>query len=653
MKRESAFGAIPAVADFKRHEASVSQNRRTFLSSAVAAPVFIAGLRLAQKPIDLRIKSPNGLIEFKLQNSGALRYQVTFNGRIAITESELTMVVDGVNLSRDGLIRTVTRYRRSESYISRGVHSVARDLCNGLKITVEHSPGHGTYVLEVRVFNDGFAFRHLIPGSGSRVPDEASTFTLPAGSVVWFHDFEGHYEGIHQKKEIESVKDGEWVAPPLTIKLPNAAGYLAITEAALVNYAGMGLQANGKRGFTTRLGHALPISHPFDLRYGKDEAQRLSKAAAIEGPITTPWRVLMIASNLNDLVNSDIISNVSPPPEKALFPTGVNTSWVRPGRAVWRYLDGGENTFDEMKEFSRLAGELGFEYHVVEGFWQRWPESQMRELVDYSRQQNVGIWFWKHSKDLRTPDNREKFFSLCNRVGVVGAKIDFFDHEAKEVIDLYQVLLRTAAEHQVMVEFHGANKPAGESRTWPNELTREAVRGLEYRSLLTRARHNTTIPFTRYLAGHGDYTPMHFGERRRETSWSHQIASAIILTSPLLIFGAHPRNILQNPAVETIKKISSVWDETIVLTDSEIGEIAVFARRRGAMWMLAIMNGEVERTLRVPLSFLSRGTYRAKLALDRKEDAAALLMKDSTASRSDRLTIEMRASGGFVGMFTR
>jgi alpha-glucosidase len=652
MKTESAFDAGHALPG-KRHDVIAGQNRRSFLSSAIAVPVFVAGLRLATKPTGLVVKSPDGLIEFQLQHAGILRFQVTFNRQIVISESELTMVVDGVNLSRDVVLRSVSRDRRSGSYVTRGVHSVARDQCNGLKITFEHEPDHTIYVLEVRVFDDGVAFRHLIPGSGSRVPDEASSFTVPTGSIVWFHDFEGHYEGIHQKKEIESVKAGEWVAPPLTIKLPNSSGYMAITEAALVNYAGMGLQANGKRGFTTRLGHALPISHPFDLRYGKDEAQRLSKAAAVEGPIATPWRVLMIARNLNDLVNSDIINNVSPPADKVLFPAGTNTSWIRPGRAVWRYLDGGENTFDEIKEFSRLAGELGFEYQVVEGFWRRWPEGQMRELIEFSRQKKVGIWFWKHSKDLRTPHDREEFFSLCNRVGVVGAKIDFFDHEAKEVIDLYQALLRTAAEHQVMLEFHGANKPAGEARTWPNEMTREAVRGLEYRSMQTRARHNTTLPFTRYLAGHADYTPMHFGERRRETSWSHQIASAIIFTSPLLIFGAHPKNILQNPAVELIKKISSVWDETIVLPESEIGELAIFARRSGRMWMLAMMNGEVERSIRVRLLFLGRGSYQAKLALDRKDDPAALLMKDSAVSRSDSLTIEMRAGGGFVGMFTR
>jgi alpha-glucosidase len=305
-----------------------------------------------------------------------------------------------------------------------------------------------------------------------------------------------------------------------------------------------------------------------------------------------------------------------------------------------------------MKEFSRLAGELGFEYNMVEGFWQRWPETQMKELADYARSQKVGTWFWKHSRDLRTPYARRQFFELCNRVGVVGAKIDFFDHEAKEIIDLYQTLLRESAEHKLMVEFHGANKPAGECRMWPNEMTREAIRGLEYRSMETRATHNTTLPFTRLLAGHADYTPVHFGERRKETSWAHQIASAVIFSSPLLIFGAHPANILANPAVDLIKSIPSVWDETIVLKDSEIGELAGFARRRVQTWFLAIMNGPQTKSLRIPLSFLGRAKYESMLVRDRMDEAAAVEIQRDSLSKIDTIEIPMRVGGGFIGRFS-
>jgi alpha-glucosidase len=623
------------------------------MATLIAAPLLLADLRVRNAHQEMIVKSPDGQVQFALLSEiGQLSYLVNRNRSPVLEKSQLGIVVDGIDLGHGIAIEKIERYRINEKYPARGVHSEAVNNCNGARISVRHVATKTDYTFEVRAYNDAVAFRYLVPGTGNRVPGETTSFTVPERSIVWFHDFEGHYEGIHARKEIAAVKDGEWAAPPLTIKLPNGSGYAAISEGALMNYPGMGLQAAPERAFNAVLGHALPVSHPFDLRYGKEEAKRLAMPAAIDGPITTPWRVVMVAANLNTLVNCDIISNVSPAPDRSIFPVGLHTAWVKPGRAVWKYLDGGESTFEGMKEFSRLAGELGFEYNVVEGFWQRWTEDQMRELVDYSREQKVGLWFWKHSRDLRTTESREDFFRLCNRVGVVGAKIDFFDHEAKEIIDLYQALLRSAAEHKIMLEFHGANKPAGESRTWPNEMTREAIRGMEYRSLQTRGVHNTTLPFTRFLAGHADYTPLHFGERRRETSWAHQIASAAIFTSPLLIYGAHPTSILQNPAADLIRSIPSVWDETTVLPVSEIGEIAAFARRQGDVWFLAIMNGGAARSVTLTLSFLARGNYRGMIVRDQTDQADAVKIETSVSIKaSDRLSVDLRPAGGFIGRF--
>jgi alpha-glucosidase len=629
-------------------------SRRVFLATALAAPVLAAEFPATLQPSGVNVASPDGRVQLQLllRDQGRLSYRVTFRQKPVIETSALGAVIDGVDLGQGVEVGKVDRYQLKEKYAWRGVHSEAINHCNGAQVSLKHAKSSTAYTLEARVFNDGIAFRYIVPGDGKqRTPDEATGFTLPAGSVVWYHDFEGHYEGMHARKEIAEVKPGEWAAPPLTFKLPNGAGYASITEAALINYAGMGLQADGHRGFKLRLGHEHPPSYPFRLRYAAD-VERLKQPAAIAGTITTPWRVVMIGADLNALVNCDIVNNVSPPPDQKLFPAGIHTDWLKPGRAVWKYLDGGENTLEEVKNFSRLAGQLGFEYQVVEGFWSRWSESQVREAVEYSRQQKVSLLFWKHSRDLRTPEARQKFFQLCNDVGVAGAKIDFFDHEAKEMIDLYQILLKEAAEHKLIVDFHGANKPAGEARTWPNEMTREGIYGLEHRRTPAWAPVNTALPFTRMLAGHADYTAMHFGERRKETSWAHQIASAAIFTSPLLIYGAHPKNILDNPAVEMIKSIPSVWDETIALAASAIGEIAAFARRHGATWFLAIMNGPAAKTVTIPLTFLGGGNYQAMLVRDQKEDAAAVRIENISVSRRDRVTIELRDGGGFIARFS-
>ncbi|HXL07479.1 MAG TPA: glycoside hydrolase family 97 N-terminal domain-containing protein, partial [Gemmatimonadales bacterium] len=479
-------------------------SRRDFLATALAAsavPSLTADVwnawRVGHPDDALAVSSPNGAVAFQLLpgNEPRLRFAITFRGRPVIETSPLSLVVDGAELGQGVAVGNVERYDANQRYPWRGVHSQAINRFKGARIALRHTGSGTDYVLDVRAFDDGIAFRSIVRGSGPRVPDEATTFVVPAGSTVWYHDLRGHYEGVHAKKDIVQAQAGEWAAPPLTCKLPDAAGYASITEAAIIDYSGMALQADGQRGFRLRLGHAQPPSYPFTLRYGDAEAARLAQPAAIVGTITTPWRVVMIGPDLDTLVNCDIVHDLAPPPDPRLFPQGIDTPWIRPGRAVWKYLDGGgPNTLETMKEFSRLAGELGFEYNLVEGFWRQWNETDLRDLVDYSRQRGVGIWLWQHSKEIHDPAAREAFFAHAQDVGAVGVKLDFFDHEAKEVMDLYQAALEGAARHRLMVDFHGADKPAGESRTWPNELNREAVSGMERKSTPAWATHDTTLP---------------------------------------------------------------------------------------------------------------------------------------------------------------
>lgn len=604
----------------------------------------------------VQVTSPDGNVKLTiLPNAERLTFTVTLGNTIVLEPSTIVMNLDGYDLSAGIVFSKVEHYEINETYPWYGAHSMAVNHCNGARISLQNDLSFIDYILEIRAFNDGVAFRHVIPGDESalRVPDEYTTFVIPTGSTVWYHDLGGHYEAAYEKKNISDVSTGQWAGPPVTFKLPDSAGYGSITEANLVNYSGMALEADGRRGWITGLGHRQSLNYPYELRYGRDEAKRLGKLAAVSGTITTSWRVVMVGRDLNTLVNSTIVPSLCPPPDPRYFPEGIKTSWIKPGRAVWCYLDGGDRSFEGMKEFSRLAGQLGFEYHVIEGFWSRWSDEQIKEIVDYSKQQGVGLFFWRHSNQLRTPEQREEFFTRLHSLGVAGAKIDFFDHEAKEVIDLYEASLEKSAEYQILVNFHGANKPTGRARTWPNELVREAVRGMESSSLKERARHQTILPFTRYLAGHADYTSMHFGERRHDTTWAHQIASLAIFSSPLLTIVVHPQKILDHPAVNVIKSIPAVWDETIVLPGSEIGELVVFARRADETWFLSAMCGPQAKTIQVPLSFLGDGQYNASLVRDNKENDAAVVLEEKSVRRSDTLTIEMTKGGGFTGRFSK
>jgi alpha-glucosidase len=603
---------------------------------------------------EVTVASPDGGVRLHArQEKTRLSYQILFKDKMVTELSPFNISVDGVDLCDGVEIGRPESYRLDESYPWYGVHSKAINHCNGVKVPVKHVRSGTEFTLEFRAFDDGIGFRAVIPGGpGPRVPDEATGFVLPAGSTVWYHDLGGHYEGVHTRKAIDEVAAGEWAAPPLTVKLPGG-GYAAITEAALSGYAGMVLRSDGRRGFRLVLGHEHPVSHPYKLRYSPADIERVSRPAAVTGTITTPWRVVLVGADLNTLVNSDIVHDLCPPPDLGLFPKGVDTEWVKPGRAVWKYLDGGENTLAGMKELSRLAGELGFEYNILEGFWQKWSDADLKDLVAYSRARGVGIWLWRHGKDLRDPHARKAFFEKCRDVGAVGVKLDFFDHEAKEVIDFYQALLRETAEHRLMVNFHGSNKPTGGERTWPNELVREAVKGMESSRLKARAGHDTTLPFTRFLAGAADYTPVHFGPRRADTTAAHQVATAAAFTAPLLTYAAHPKTLLAHPAAPLIKSIPAVWDETIVLPPSEIGEVAVYARRSRDTWFLATVNGPTARSVQVPLTFLGRGEYAVTLVRDHETDPAAVHVETAAATRDTPVTLNLAAGGGYLARFVR
>lgn len=604
----------------------------------------------------VQVASPDGQVKLTvLPNPERLTFTVTMGDTVVIEPSAIVMKLDGSDLSSGIVFSNVERYEINETYPWYGDFSTATNQCRGARIALQHDLSFVTYVLDMRAFNDGVAYRHVIPGEESvaRVPDEYSTFVVPAGSTVWYAGLAaGHYEDTYRQKDISEVQPGEWAGPPLTFRLPGKAGYGSITEANLVNYSGMGLEADGRRGWTVGLGHRQPLNYPFELRYGRDEGKRLGKAASVRGTITTPWRVALVGRDLNTLVSSAILPNLCPPPDAKLFPDGLKTVWIKPGRAVWRYVDGGPSGVEGMKEFSRLAGQLGIQHQVIEGFWSRWSMEERKDVVDYSKQQGVGLWFWKHSNQLRTPEAREEFFKMLHELGVVGAKIDFMDHEHKELIDLYEALLRKAAEYQIMVNFHGANKPTGRERTLPNDMVREAVKGMEASRLTDRARHQTILPFTRYLAGAADYTTMIFSQRRGDTTWANQIASLAIFNGPLLTIAAHPQSIVTNPAVDVIKSIPAVWDQTVVLPDSEIGELAAYARRTGDTWFVAAMCGPQAKTLQVPLSFLGLGPYQRLSVRDGDSDASVTIER-TTNERGDSLRVELRAGGGFVARFSR
>jgi hypothetical protein len=316
------------------------------------------------------------------------------------------------------------------------------------------------------------------------------------------------------------------------------------------------------------------------------------------------------------------------------------------------------------------ASDFGFEYYLVDAGWEEnWSKpgkdkwALLRELTSYAAGKKVGIWVWKRWKTGKTegiemtglndPAMRREFFRLCKEAGVVGVKIDYMDSEAKSMVDFYTDVLKDAAVAKLMIDFHGANKPTGESRTYPHEMTREGVRGLEYNkwSALPPA-HYASLPFTRFLAGHGDFTPCTFNPQMlKGTTFALQLATAVCYTSPVMFYADKPELYLKTPAVDVMKAIPSVWDETVVLPGSKIGDLAVIARRRGSTWFVGIINGGAARSYKLDLSFLGKGRFAGVQLADNPQRPDDLVRKEATVQAGSTFDVNLNAGGGFVAMF--
>lgn len=572
------------------------------------------------------VASPDGNVQVNVSVvSGRLTYSVNYRGSPAIEASPLGTTINSVDLGQGVTIGTTTTYSANQSYAWRGVHSTAIDHYNGRRYPVTHSSG-ATYTFDVRVFDDGVAFSYLIAGSGSRtVNGEATAFKIPSGSTVWYQPAFDKYEGSYTTADISSVAVGAVSGPPMTIRLPGSVGYAAITEGGLRNYSGMHLQCTATRTFKAVLADA---------------------SFTLSGAIQTPWRVIMLG-DLDALVNCDIPANVSPAPDATLFPNGVNTPWIKPGRSTWSWLNATRSiTLANMKTYSSRASQMGIEYNIVDDGWKAWTDrfGQLAELCAYASGLNppVKTWVWVNYADITNQTTRRTFFSDCRTAGVVGVKIDFMDAETKVRVDFQNAALRDAVDFQLMVNFHGVGKPTGEARTFPNEMTREAVRGKEGRP---GAGHSVMIPFTRALAGSTDFTPMDLdGTWQNHGTVANEIASAICITSSLLVFSEDPTTMVNHPFSSLVRNIAATWDETVVLPQSSIGQVASFARRKGTKWFVGIMNNATARNLSVPLVFLPAGkTYSARIV-----DDSSSSFQQATVSSSTTLAVSLAANGGYV-----
>lgn len=610
-------------------------------------------------------------LNIHLNGNGDLVYEVEYAGKETVRESPLGMVVDHRAWGED-------------------VASLTADTLDSRHIVYQvMQADRSTFCLEVRLFDDGLAMRYRLPAQGPIcIYGEKTGMRFPEQTQTWYASGPFQYGWLQQyQQRTTDAIEGELLAPPATFLTPEGI-YAAITEGNLTHFHGAVLlgreQGLVQFGYVDNKGHLLSGTST-GMPQGQYAHEAVRDVPWLVAPrngeteVVTPWRILMLAEDLNGLVNNGILRQVADQPDPALFPQGAETDWIRPGRAVFTWLaEGGIERLSlaNHKKYVDGCAELGIESVVVDDGWELWPQTDpdahgrdkwemLTELVDYARHKGVNIWVWRPSSPrtgnrtdigLLDPAERKDFMHRCAEIGVKGLKIDFFCTENLFTVDFMETLLRDAAREKLMVILHGVNKPTGDSYTYPNLLAKEAVRGLEcvggedsWAPGPAWPFHNTVLPFTRWLAGPADYTPLNFRAFcPPSVTFAHQLATIYTFTSPMLIFAADMEDMLACPARKFIEEVPVEWDETRVLPGSEIGKLAALARRKGDVWYVSVLNGEESRTFTCPLDFLPKGSYQVEMACDAPGNRKQIVLKSFRTRAGKQVKTDLMPGGGWV-----
>lgn len=618
----------------------------------VLAQTFASAAHRPRNPT-ATLASPSGTVVAKLgvDSNNHLFHTLSRAGRTVLETSPLGITVDGIDLGSEIFdVRIASTNAVDENYPTRGVHRAAVNRYREYDVQIKRgSSGDASWSLVLRLYDDGLAYRHVVPGTGPRVVSgESSAWLVPAGSRLWYQNNTGNYESTYWQAAVGETDSD--IGGPLTLQLPGDGGFLTLTEGALRDYSGLTYDADlGSRSFRAQF---------------LDDAQW-----TVEGGSASPWRLAIVGATLNDLVNSDLVSNVNGPYDPMIFPQGANTSWIKPGRALWSWWSQRESSrsYDAQRQFVDYAVQLQIEYVLVDEDWDLGFSAdgadafaRLAELTAYARGggRNVGIWVWKELEELRSAGARNQFLTAVAAAGAVGVKIDHLSDarsESIEYVRLQESILREAAALRLMVNFHGVGKPTGLVRTWPNAITHEGVMGLETNvfwsiGYYVPPSHNAAVPFVRMIAGPGDYTPLTLDPQKLgSTTFAHQLATVGLFTSPVQHLAEHPALILSQPiALDVVKTIPTEWDETRVIDASAIGQLAVVARRKENRWWVFAVNGDASAnaTFDLPLSFSGAGEKVAGIISDTAPTILRRETRDVTASTV--LRVDLLAGGGAV-----
>ena len=660
--------------------------KKIFLTLAVVLSAYVAS---AQKQYE--VVSPDGSLKADVEiTDGKIIYSVIKNGAVVLSPSEVAMtladgsVYDGsVKLRKSGKT-SVDSVVESPFYKKSHVKENYNQLALNFK----------TFDLVFRAYDAGVAYRFV---SKSKTPfkvlSETAQFAFPADwnmyvpyvcqntetlDSQYFNSFENRYEHV----ALSAWNKDRLAFLPLMVESPD--GYkINIMESALTDYPGMYLYNSDADAVL----EARFAPYPKEIKQGGHNSlqglvsSREDYIAAYDGAVSFPWRIVNVSANDKEMLDNDLVWLLGTPADPQ-----ADWSWVKPGKVAWEWWNNwhvtgvdfkaGVNN-DTYKYYIDFASKYGIEYVILDEGWavkgkadlfNVVPEIDIKELCDYAAQKNVGIvlWagYWAFDRDM------DKICEYYSKLGVKGWKIDFMDRDDQMMVDFYTRAARTAAKYHQFVDFHGAYKPCGLNRTFPNVLNYEGVHGLEQMKWskvgTDQLTYDVTFPYIRMAAGPVDYTQG--AMRNYNYKWykpcyvdpvsqgtrCHQLGMYIIFESPFNMLCDSPLHYEQEKeSTEFIAKIPTVWDETIAL-DGKVGEYIVMARRNGNKWYVGGLVGHDARTITVDLGFLGEGDWKVELFKDgvnatrHAEDYARI---EALAGKD--LTVEVAPGGGFAAIFTK
>jgi alpha-glucosidase len=627
----------------------------------------------ADAPSSYDLKSPNGRIEVRIRTAEQIRYDVVLQGTAVLENSSLSIEVDHKEFGEHPKITGVQQrtYNQMFEPVVKQKFAKIRDHYNELKLTAE-----GGYAVVFRAYNEGVAYRFetSLPEKEIKVYAEEANFKFASNFVVYYPQEDGFYSHNERKYTPQHLSE---IAPSFIATLPAVVDLgtakLAIAESDLTEYPGLWLMGGGPECAL----HATFPHYPLKEEQTSDRDYKVTQAAnyiaATAGTRTFPWRVIGIADHDGDLITNQLVYLLENPSKVE------DTSWIHPGKVAWDWwndwnIDGvdfhaGINT-KTYEYYVDFAAKYGLPYIILDDGWYKLgnllevtPDLNMDELAAYAKQKNVGLILWASWKTL--DDQLIPALDQFEKWGVKGIKVDFMQRSDQIMVNYFERVCREAAKRHMLVDFHGDQKPAVMTRTWPNLINTEGVRGMEWSkwSWESDPAHNVSLPFTRMFLGPLDFTPGAMRNATRKTfapinsqpmalgTRCHQLGMYVVFEGPLQMLSDSPSNYLREPeTMEFLAAVPTTWDETKVL-EAKISQYVLLARRNGNDWYIGAMTDWTPRDLEVDFSFLPDGSFTLDAYQDGvNADRNASDYKKSTQqiTRSTKLKIHLAPGGGYA-----